>query len=223
MAERVGIEPTVGVNYNGTPDRHLKPLGHLSVHRVIIAAHGVGNQPIARAIQLSFISCQYIGASKRSLTCCKTHSSSRPTSNWWPPRRCRVRIAPRLRRAGAGGSAVQSPRWTVSAVATELEHSSAQAFSRHLFSRLGLRPREFGGGTTPPECWSGSRTSCSCLTRRCSPGSIRSTLGGRSRRAGRRWSGRPGVPISAPPRPVPVVNVRVRRGSPCTPHARGAR
>ena len=37
----------------------------------------------------------------------------------------------------------ESPRWTVSAVATELEHSSAQAFSRHLFSRLGLRPREF--------------------------------------------------------------------------------
>ncbi len=37
----------------------------------------------------------------------------------------------------------ESPQWTVSAVATELEHSSAQAFSRHLFRQLGVRPREF--------------------------------------------------------------------------------
>lgn len=37
----------------------------------------------------------------------------------------------------------ESPRWTVGAVAAELEHSSAQAFSRHLYLQLGVRPREF--------------------------------------------------------------------------------
>ncbi len=37
----------------------------------------------------------------------------------------------------------ESPRWTVGAVAAELEHSSAQAFSRHLYLQLRVRPREF--------------------------------------------------------------------------------
>lgn len=37
----------------------------------------------------------------------------------------------------------ESPRWTVGAVAAELEHSSAQGFSRHLYRQLGVRPREF--------------------------------------------------------------------------------
>ena len=37
----------------------------------------------------------------------------------------------------------ESPRWTVGAVAAELELSSAQAFSRHLYLQLGVRPREF--------------------------------------------------------------------------------
>lgn len=37
----------------------------------------------------------------------------------------------------------ESPRWTVGSVAAELEHSSAQAFSRHLYLQLGVRPREF--------------------------------------------------------------------------------
>ncbi len=37
----------------------------------------------------------------------------------------------------------ESPRWTVESVAAELEYSSAQAFSRHLYLQLSLRPREF--------------------------------------------------------------------------------
>ena len=55
--------------------------------------------------------------------------------------------APRTYLAFAGlvraAQLFESPRWTVSAVAAELEHSSAQAFSRHLHLQLGLRPREF--------------------------------------------------------------------------------
>ncbi|HEY0778492.1 MAG TPA: helix-turn-helix domain-containing protein, partial [Gemmatirosa sp.] len=48
-----------------------------------------------------------------------------------------------LARLARAAQLLESPRWTVGAVAAELEHSSAQAFSRHLVLQLGVRPREF--------------------------------------------------------------------------------
>lgn len=48
-----------------------------------------------------------------------------------------------LARLARAAQLFENPRCTVGTVAAELEHSSAQAFSRHLYLQLGIRPLEF--------------------------------------------------------------------------------